>query len=106
MRITIPDRPADFIVTAEDCGQWTAHIGEHYRAYLNTSNMSECVGRECHFFRRGECFIDGVGHHCVPPYFWRKIDKDGNVLDRDGWVMWTKEQSDKIESYNKPRKKK
>ena len=107
MNIKIPDRPEDFIVTAEDCGQWTAHIGEHYRAYLNESgDLPKCAGRQCTFLRQGCCYIEYVGHKCIWPYFWRKIDKDGNVLDRDGWIMWTKEQSDRIESYNKPRKKK
>lgn len=109
MRINIPNRPEDFIVTTEDCGQWTAHIGEHYRAYLNRSgSMPECAGRDCHFLRQGYCTIDAVGRECIWPYFWRKVDKDGNVLDRDGWVYMTKEESDQYESLitPKPRKKK
>ena len=106
-KITIPNRPQDFIVTAEDCGIYTAHIGEHYRAYLNNSGeMPRCAGRECTFLRQGYCTIDAVGHHCTWPYFWRKIDKDGNVLDRDGWIYMTKKESDEYENKIKPKSRK
>ena len=102
--IRIPDRPQDFIVEEKDCGQWTAHIGEHYRAYLNVfGELPRCAGRQCTFLRQGDCNIELLGHKCIWPYFWRKIDKDGNVLDRDGRIIYTKEESDKIESYKKPK---
>lgn len=57
-----------------------------------------CAKRMCHFYRRETCMIEDYGHKCIWPYFWRQVDKDGNVLDRDGWIIYTKEKAEEIES--------
>ena len=109
MRLKIPKRPADFTITDEDT-QYKANVGETYRAYLNTmcshnGAIPSCAGRECDFFRRGECTIEDIGHRCIWPYFWRRMDKDGNILNRDGWILYTKEQAEKIEKSYIPNKR-
>lgn len=85
-----PKRPKDFI----------DNNGQRYRAFENVIKehngaIPSCAYRECTFFRRGECWATDYGCGCTWPYFWRKVDKDGNILDRDGFVYYTKEMVEK-----------
>ena len=96
-RIRLPKKPEDFV-----SDKWTGKP-QMFRAFQNImceSNgaIPRCAGRDCEFFRRGECWIDSVERHCVWPYFWRRVDEEGNVLDRDGFI-WIKAQKilDKME---------
>ncbi len=94
----IPKKPADFINTADN---WTGGVGQRFKAFKNNfaeSNgaIPSCAGRTCEFYRRECCWRESVGIKCVWPYYWRRVDKDGNVLDRDGRIIYTKEQ---VEEY-------
>ena len=58
-----------------------------------TSNgaIPECGGRSCHFYRRGECWINEYTKNtqeCRWPYIWQKVNNDGYVVDRDGRNLW------------------
>jgi hypothetical protein len=97
-----PKRPADFTVRPEDT-KWPALVGKTFRAYENycaepNGAIPPCAKRMCHFYRRETCMIEDYGHKCVWPYFWRQVDKDGNILDRDGWIIYTKEKAEEIEA--------
>lgn len=83
--IKIPKKPDDF----EYKGQtWTAFMNN----YDSNGALRSCAGRDCDFFRRGECWINDYGdRHCIWPYFWRRKDKEGNILDRDGWKLYDKD---------------
>jgi len=64
---------------------------------ISTHNgaIPECAGIQCEFFRRGECWAEDVGVKCTWPYYWLRVDDEGNVLDRDGHIKYTKEQVEK-----------
>lgn len=56
---------------------------------IHTSNgaIPECGGTHCHFYRRGECWINEYTKNteqCRWPYIWKKVNKEGYVVDRDG----------------------
>ena len=66
--------------------------GQRFIEVTNTTRkyngaIPECGERDCHFFRRGECWIDEYTkgtENCRWPYIWKAVSKDGYVLDRDG----------------------
>ena len=49
--------------------------------------IPSCGERSCHFYRRGECWINEYTkgtEECHWPYIWNAVSKEGYVLDRDG----------------------
>ena len=92
-----PKKPEDFVETKPG---WGTGIGQRFKAFMNIERESNgaipvCAGKQCEFFRRGECWATDAGLQCVHPYFWRRVDDCGNVLDRDGWVLYSKNEVEK-----------
>lgn len=93
--IRMPKRPEDYVATNH---YWTGGYGIRFRAFRNNicghnGSIPSCAGRECEFYRRGECYAGSVGLKCTWPYYWRRVDKDGNILDRDGHIQWTAKEA-------------
>lgn len=95
--IKIPKKPDDFFIQKPE---WRNGTSERYKAFRNVicnSNgaIPACAGLQCTFYRKGECWAEDYGAKCTWPYYWKKVDDDGNVLDRDGHILYTKEEVEK-----------
>lgn len=77
-------KPRDIVVNGE------RFIEVENRICTSNGAIPPCGDTHCHFYRRGECWINEYTKNteqCRWPYIWQKVDKDGYVVDRDGWKI-------------------
>jgi len=68
----------------------TRYIEREIKYLTADGKVPECV-RDCDFMRQGDCGISrrlGNDFKCQAGTYWSRVDKEGYILDRDGWRGW------------------